>query len=240
MIKAYSFSASVCGLLCLAACAQQPIMPTAGVTPGPGKTDVAFAADASACKQTASQSIAGQVDAANRQATTGAVTGAAINLLSGGLANVGSNLGDTASGAAATGLQNSQDAQGNIQTVYDTAYNQCMYARGNNVPGMAAQALQPETAVVYRPAIVRDPLVQQVQAALVKLGYLHGGADGVAGPKTAAAISQYETDAGLTVDGVASRNLLASLHTAEAKPSVQSAAASSAGGFDLPPPAASQ
>jgi hypothetical protein len=240
MIKAYSFSAGICGLLCLASCAQPPIMPTAGVTPGPGKTDAAFAADASACKQTASVSIAGQVDAANRQATTGAVTGAAINLLSGGLSNVGSNFKDTASSAAADGLQKSQDSQGNIQSVYDAAYNQCMYAKGNNVPGMEAQVPQPDTAIVYRPAIVRDPLVQQVQAALVKLGYLHGGADGVAGPKTASAISQYETDAGLTVDGVASRNLLASLQAAEVKPSVQPAVASSGAGFDLPPPPASQ
>jgi len=87
---------------------------------------------------------------------------------------------------------------------------------------------------------VRDPLVMKVQRALIQLGYLHGGADGVAGSHTAAAIRQFETDKGLTVDGVSSRNLLAQLQAAEASgggAAPASAPPPPAGDkFALPPP----
>jgi hypothetical protein len=243
MNRQVTSSLGACALALLAGCAQQPIGPTAGVTPGPGKTDAVFQADMNACKQTASTAIAGQVDAANRSAMTGVLTSAAAGVLSNGVANAATSAtGDTASQAAAGGIQNSQASQGNIQAVYDTAFNNCMYARGENVPGMAPQPPQPEVAV-YHPTVTRDPLVYKVQIALVKLGYLHGGADGVAGPKTAAAITQFETDKGLSVDGVSSPTLLASLRDAEASAgsaTVQPASATGNGSnWVAPPPPAS-
>ncbi len=112
--------------------------------------------------------------------------------------------------------------------------------KGDIVAGMAPPPPPQPVAEVHE--VTRDPLVMQVQMALVKLGYLHGGADGHAGPKTAAAIRQFETDQGLTVDGVSSRNLLALLKSAEASAAAnaapQSAPAGQTGGkFAMPPPA---
>ncbi len=203
-------SAGVGGLLLLASCAVPPQAPTALVTPGPGKTDVAFQADLAACKTQASNSVAGQVNTANRVAVAGAV------------------LGVSAGGVA---------AQPTIQQQYDTTFNNCMFAAGDNVPGMVAAA--PVVQEAPRPVIVRDPLVRSVQVGLVRVGYLHGGADGVAGPKTAAAIRQYETDKGLPVDGVASPDLLASIRSTEAAssaPAPANASASSGDKWAVPPP----
>jgi peptidoglycan hydrolase-like protein with peptidoglycan-binding domain len=57
-------------------------------------------------------------------------------------------------------------------------------------------------------------MTRAVQVQLMRLGYLRGGvADGVAGPQTASAISQYqyESVSGLPVDGMPSPPLLARL-----------------------------
>jgi hypothetical protein len=197
-----------------------------------------------ACKTAASNAVSDQVKAANRQAMTGALTGVATAALTGGVSAITSGIGSTATTAAQTGVQSSQGAQGTIQGQYDTTYNNCMYAAGNNVPGMAPIQPPPAEEQAYvPPAVVRDPLVMHVQQGLVQLGYLHGGADGVAGPKTAAAIRQYETDKGLPVDGVSSRGLLASVQTAEAGAPAhalteQPAVDTSGGKWAMPPPPA--
>ena len=46
-----------------------------------------------------------------------------------------------------------------------------------------------------------------IQRALARLGYDPGPADGIAGPRTRAAIRTFQTDAGLPVDGLASEQL---------------------------------
>ncbi len=53
-----------------------------------------------------------------------------------------------------------------------------------------------------------SPLVRDVQSSLAKAGYTPGPADGVIGPRTNSAISAYQRDNGLPVDGVASADLL--------------------------------
>ncbi len=204
------------GIALLAACAQTPLAPTTAVTPGPGKSPADFQADYATCRQAAALSVAALVNAANNQALAGAAAVAAS--------------GDTTGNAAAAGAQTSTQAQGGIQQQYDATFANCMYAKGELVAGMvppeAAPPPPPEPEVHM---VVRDPLVMKVQRALVQLGYLHGGADGVAGPRTTAAIRQFESDKGLTVDGVSSHNLLSQLQ----------AAAGSAGSAPPPPPESS-
>ncbi len=51
-------------------------------------------------------------------------------------------------------------------------------------------------------------LVRDIQFALTKLGYDPGPVDGVMGPKTRAAIRQYQTDQGLLADGNATPELV--------------------------------
>ena len=49
---------------------------------------------------------------------------------------------------------------------------------------------------------MRGAVVQHVQELLIQGGYLEGAADGVAGPKTRAAIERCQAAHGLTVDGI--------------------------------------
>lgn len=55
--------------------------------------------------------------------------------------------------------------------------------------------------------------VKELQNKLTAAGYDVGGADGIYGNKTAAAVKQYQKDHGLTVDGVAGKNTLSSLNS---------------------------
>ena len=54
-------------------------------------------------------------------------------------------------------------------------------------------------------------LVVQIQRRLARAGYYRGAIDGVMGPRTHYAIRAYERDHGLRVDGVISRQLLATM-----------------------------
>ena len=59
--------------------------------------------------------------------------------------------------------------------------------------------------------------VKELQNKLTAAGYDVGGADGIYGNKTAAAVKQYQKDHGLTVDGIAGKNTLGSLSNVSAK-----------------------
>jgi hypothetical protein len=201
--------------------------------PGPGKTLDAFQADNGACKSFAADAVKGQADAANQRAfgtallTTalGAATGAATGSLdgdAGGGAAVGGAVGAGA-GSAIGGMNNSADQEG-IQAQYDNAFSQCMYAKGDAVPGFAPTA----TAYAPQSGSAPDPMVRATQSELIRLGYMRGAADGFTGPKTRGAISTYEQANGMQVDGSASSRLLARLqgtptHAAAATASAPSA-----------------
>jgi len=59
----------------------------------------------------------------------------------------------------------------------------------------------------------RDATVRDIQAGLQRLSYNPGAADGRMGPKTAAAIRQYEQDNGMPVDGQPSQAVLNSIRS---------------------------
>ncbi len=130
----------------LAGCAAPPMGPTVTVMPGAGKSFEAFQADQSYCQYYASQQVQGQAEAANQRAVGGA---ALTTLLGAGLGaavgSVGGNVGAGAAIGAATGATGgaiyganaTAYEQAGIQQRYDNAFAQCMYARGNQVPGFA-------------------------------------------------------------------------------------------------------
>jgi peptidoglycan hydrolase-like protein with peptidoglycan-binding domain len=91
-----------------------------------------------------------------------------------------------------------------------------MYAKGNQVPGFAPRTAMavPQAAPTAMPA--PDPTVRATQEQLIRLGYLHGAADGVVGPQTRAAIEKFEQANAMPVDGVASPHLLAVLRATPA------------------------
>ena len=198
----------------LTACAQPPMGPMVQVMPGPSKPMGEFQNDDAICRGLAQNAVRGQAEAANQNAAVatglgtlgGAALGAAIGAAAGN-AGAGAAIG-AGTGLAAGGLYGASgtaNAQGSIQAQYDNAYAQCMYARGNQVPGYAP----PPTAV---PASYSSAgLVQAVQAQLIRLRYLSGPADGIQGPATTNAIVAFERTNGLRVDGVATPALLARL-----------------------------
>jgi hypothetical protein len=213
-----------------AGCAQTPMGPTVQVMPGPGKGFDAFQTDQATCKNYAASQVAGQADAANKQAIGAA---AVTTLLGTGIGAIGGAVGGNAGagagiGAAAglgtgavVGASSSANAQGGIQLQYDNAFAQCMYSKGNQVQGYEPPAAMapPPPSPSYSGG--PDPgLVRAVQGELIRLRYLDGVADGAAGPRTAAAIRNYESATGLPPDGAVSPGLLAKL---QATPSSQAA-----------------
>jgi hypothetical protein len=129
-------------LLLLDACVQKPMGPTVQVMPAPNKPFPVFQQDDASCRQFADQSVAGQAEQANNQAIGTAVIGTALGAglgaaIGGGRgAAIGAGAGALGGTAVASGPANA--AQYTIQQRYDMAYAQCMYSRGNQIPGYAA------------------------------------------------------------------------------------------------------
>lgn len=133
-------------VLVIGGCATMPTGPTVMVMPPPGKSFEQFQSDDAICRHWAAQQVGlSPQEVANQNTATGAVVGTAIGAGLG--AAIGSASGDAGSGAAigaasglllgATSGANAGQAYGwQAQRRYDIAYQQCMYAKGNLIPGM--------------------------------------------------------------------------------------------------------
>jgi len=97
--------------------------------------------DASEAKRDADYQVAGGVNAANNRAVGAAVIGTGLGLALGAATGDGNaaTAGAIAGGAvgASIGAGASDEANYSIQRRYDIAYAQCMYSKGNQVPGYA-------------------------------------------------------------------------------------------------------
>ncbi len=132
----------VCSTLAiaLAGCATAPVGPRVAVMPTPGKPFELFAAEEQACRAYAEQSVgASRNDVATQNfvGTVAAATviGAVAGALGGGHNGAG---GGAAAGMAVgsmVGAGNSAHGANDAQHRYDISYEQCMYAKGNQVPG---------------------------------------------------------------------------------------------------------
>jgi hypothetical protein len=137
-------------LLMLWGCASAPTGPNVQVMPGPGKSFEAFQTDDAVCRQYAQQQTgASPGKTAGRSTAGGAAAG---GLIGAGLgAAIGAATGSPGAGAAiggatgvvgggAIGSGQGRAAGESLQGRYDIAYEQCMYAKGNQVPGYAPRA----------------------------------------------------------------------------------------------------
>lgn len=121
-----------------------PTGPSVMVLPGSGKSFDQFRFDDNECRQYSSQAIGGTTaaQAQNNSAVTSAAVGTAIGAAAGGLiggrsgAGVGAGVGLAGGALAGTGA--SQESGYTLQQRYDHAYQQCMYAKGHQIP-MAAR-----------------------------------------------------------------------------------------------------
>ncbi len=130
------------------ACATIPTGPTVMVLPGQGKSFESFQADSGICRQWAAQEagvtpekVSGHALGTGAAAGTvlGAGLGAAIGAASGN-PGVGAAIGAGSGllGGTAIGYGAGQAAAGSVQWRYDIAYEQCMYAKGNQIPVVMA------------------------------------------------------------------------------------------------------
>ena len=128
-------------------CVQQPSGPTVAVMPAPYKPFEVFQQDQALCMQYGNQMVAGGAATANNQAVgtaaIGTVLGAGLGAAAGGGtgAAIGAASGAVAGTAVAYGPAYADQA--GLQQRYDLAYSQCMYAKGNQVPGFAAPTTPP-------------------------------------------------------------------------------------------------
>lgn len=140
-------------LLCLAAvvgggCATMPSGPGVMVLPKPGKSFEEFQSDDVICRQWAKERIEiSPNETVNKNLTGGAAVGTAMGAALG--AAIGAASGKPATGAAigagsglvggtAAATGPAYAAGHEAQRRYDNAYQQCMYAKGNQIPGGVA------------------------------------------------------------------------------------------------------
>lgn len=133
------------GVLVLAGCVTVPTGPAVMALPGTAKSFDQFRADDVACRDFAQYSLGpGTEKAAADNATANAAGGALFGAAAGAI--IGAATGQAGQGAAigaGTGLLFGSAAGANaagyssygMQRRYDMAYLQCMYAKGNQVPG---------------------------------------------------------------------------------------------------------
>jgi hypothetical protein len=139
----------------LTGCATLPTGPTVMVLPTPGKAWEQFQGEDYACRQYAAQQVGPPGQQLTENTGTGAVVGTAAGaILGAALGSISGHAGTGAAIGAGTGLlggaavgSNADQASGyGAQRRYDAAYQQCMYARGNQIPG-----------VRYQPAAIPSP-----------------------------------------------------------------------------------
>ncbi len=136
-------------LMVLGGCATMPTGPMVPVMPGPGKPFEVFMSDDTVCRQWAQQQIGGASPSqtANENLASGATAGALVGGAMG--AAIGAATGNPAAGAAigggagllggtAMGSNAGAASEYQLQRRYDIAYQQCMYAKGNQIPGMTS------------------------------------------------------------------------------------------------------
>lgn len=140
-------------------CVTAPLGPTVQVMPAPGKPLELYQQEVQECKKWAFDQMGGQaaVDNANQKAVATGVLGTLLGTAAGavvgaGVGNAGAGAGIGAGagmvGGAGAGGASSANSNLTLQQLYNNAFAQCMYAKGNQVPGEmpAVQAAPAEAA----------------------------------------------------------------------------------------------
>ncbi|HXQ66004.1 MAG TPA: glycine zipper family protein [Alphaproteobacteria bacterium] len=139
MTRYAPIATAVVAAMLLGGCAPQPLSPSVPVMPAPNKPFDAFQQDQAVCRQFAQSQVAGQENAGSNQvlgsAIVGTVLGAGLGAALGG--GKGAAIGAASGAVAGTayGAGTGGAVQMTVQQHYDNAYMQCMYSRGNQVPG---------------------------------------------------------------------------------------------------------
>jgi hypothetical protein len=153
-------------VLIIGGCATIPTGPSVMVMPPPGKSFEQFQSDDAVCRQWAAQQIGlSPQEVANQNTASGAVVGTAVGAgLGAAIGSASGHMGTGAAIGAASGLlvgassgANAGQAYGwRAQRRYDIAYQQCMYSKGNVIPGMRTAPAR-RSAPMTPPDLSREP-----------------------------------------------------------------------------------
>jgi uncharacterized protein YcfJ len=133
-------------LALLGGCATPATAPSVYIAPGRNKPPEVFAQDQAVCGNYANQVSAQVAQQVNNQqfgsAVVGTILGAGLGAAIGG--GRGAAIGAASGATAGTlyGAQSSAYGQLSVQQQYDYAYSQCMYSRGNQIPGFTPNVYQ--------------------------------------------------------------------------------------------------
>lgn len=130
----------------LAACVQMPVGPTVAAMPAPNKSFELFVQDDQLCRNWAASSSRGgrePGDALLASTVTGTVLGAAAGALAGDHHGAGTGAAIGTLAGAGFGSEQSAATAWSAQRRYDIAYQQCMYAKGNVIPGYTPYPMPP-------------------------------------------------------------------------------------------------
>lgn len=166
------FFLTLAGMLSLAGCASVPNGPSVAVMPAAGKPFDLFVAEDRECRQFAQQSIGKTVSEAGADSEVKSMaTGTAIGAVAGTV--LGGNHNGTGTGAAigllagtSVGSNEARYSERDSQRRYDIAYEQCMYAKGNQLPQSGYQPraryapMPVQSAPAYNPPPPPPPSVQ--------------------------------------------------------------------------------
>ena len=136
-------------VLGLAGCVSMPSGPSVRVMPAPNKPFEIFVREDTSCRNYAINQIGGTdaSQAAARSGVASAAVGTVVGAAAGALAGGSEGAGYGAAGGLLIGSAAGTGATGasywELQRRYDIAYEQCMYAAGNQVPGFRSPVYYP-------------------------------------------------------------------------------------------------
>jgi len=151
----------LCALVAVGGCATLPSGPSVRVLPAPGKTFEQFQVDDAICRQWADRQIGKPQDTANQNTLTGAAVGTVVGAGLG--AAIGAASGNPGAGAGigagsgllvgtASGASSGQVYGMEAQRRYDNTYVQCMYSKGNQIPGTVRRVRRSQGAIPPPPS----------------------------------------------------------------------------------------
>lgn len=143
-------------LAVLAGCAvNAPPGPRVAVMPPPGKPFDQFASEEQYCRGYAQNNVGGQTPGESSgqsvagSAVVGTVIGAAAGSLLGGRHGTATGAGMGLITGTMIGAGQGARSAADTQRAYDIAYQQCMYAKGNQLPQAYQRQRQVQSRVIY-------------------------------------------------------------------------------------------
>jgi uncharacterized protein YcfJ len=131
--------AAVAAGILVSGCATAPLGPTIAAMPPPGKSFEHFIQDDQVCRQWASATVGPHSNEATNRMIGSMLAGLALGAATGAMADGsdGAGTGAAIGTVVGTGVGYNESAMTgwSAQRSYDVSYQQCMYAKGNVIPG---------------------------------------------------------------------------------------------------------